>query len=174
MISTANRRILLIAALVLALDQASKNLVLQFLGPKEDRIVIDGFFRLVNWGNTGAAWSLFRDRNEALAWVSAAALAGLLFWRRHFHIQTLLGQISLGLICGGIAGNLVDRINPARHQVIDFLRFYLLTRGDREIGFPAFNVADSAICVGVGLLILVSRLESAAPAPPAPEARTEN
>ncbi|MGD0412657.1 MAG: signal peptidase II [Verrucomicrobiota bacterium] len=174
MISTANRRILLIAALVLALDQASKNLVLQFLGPKEDRIVIDGFFRLVNWGNTGAAWSLFRGRNEVLAWVSAAALAGLLFWRRHFHIQGLLGQISLGLICGGIAGNLVDRINPARHQVIDFLRFYLLTRGDREIGFPAFNVADSAICVGVGLLILVSRLESAAPAPPAPEARTEN
>jgi len=172
MISPTNRRILLIAALILALDQATKNLVLQFLGPKEDRIVIDGFFRLVNWGNTGAAWSLFRGRNEVLAWVSAAALAGLLFWRRHFHIQTLLGQISLGLICGGIAGNLVDRI--ARNQVIDFLRFYLLTRGDKERGFPAFNVADSAICVGVGLLILVSRLESAAPAPPAPEARTEN
>ena len=50
-----------------------------------------------------------------------------MLWRRHFHIQTLLGQISLGLICGGIAGNLVDRIT-ARHQVIDFLRFYLFTR----------------------------------------------
>jgi len=174
MISPTNRRILLIAALILALDQATKNLVLQFLGPKEDRIVIDGFFRLVNWGNTGAAWSLFRGRNEVLAWVSAAALAGLVFWRRHFHVHTLLGQISLGLICGGIAGNLIDRINPARHQVIDFLRFYLFTRSGAEIGFPAFNVADSAICVGVGLLILVSRLESSAPAPPAPEARVEN
>ena len=180
MISTANRRILLIAALVLALDQASKNLVLQFLGPKEDRIVIDGFFRLVNWGNTGAAWSLFRDNNLALAWVSAAALAGLVFWRRHFHIETLLGQISLGLICGGIAGNLVDRVNPLRdpafrHQVIDFLRFYLFTRSGVEIGFPAFNVADSAICVGVGLLILVSfQQESAAPVRPAPEAEAEN
>ncbi|MGA2542761.1 MAG: signal peptidase II [Verrucomicrobiota bacterium] len=175
MISPANRRMLLIAALVLALDQATKNLVLQFLGPRQDRIIIDGFFRLVNWGNTGAAWSLFRDRNEVLAWVSAAALAGLVLWRRHFHIQTLLGQISLGLICGGIAGNLIDRINPARHQVVDFLRFYLHTRAGAEIGFPAFNVADSAICVGVGLLILVScRLESAAPARPAPEAGVEN
>jgi signal peptidase II len=172
MISTANRRIFLIAALVLALDQAAKNTVLQFLGPKEDRIVIDGFFRLVNWGNTGAAWSLFHGRNMVLAWVSAAARVGLVFWRRHFHIQSLLGQISLGLICGGIAGNLVDRV--ARNEVIDFLRFYLLTRGGVEIGFPAFNVADSAICVGVGLLILVSRLESAAPAPPAPQARVEN
>ena len=172
MISIATRRILLIAALILALDQATKNLVLQSLGPKENWIVIDGFFRLVNWGNTGAAWSFFHDRNEVLKWVSAAALLGLMFWRRHFHIENLLGQISLGLICGGIAGNLVDRI--VRHQVVDFLRFYLLTRGGMEIGFPAFNVADSAICVGVGLLILISRLETAAPARPAPEAPVEN
>jgi signal peptidase II len=173
MISPANRRMLLIAALILALDQATKNLVLQCLGPRDERIVIDGFFRLVNWGNTGAAWSFFRDRNEVLAWVSAAALIGLMLWRRHFHIQTLLGQISLSLICGGIAGNLIDRI--ARHQVVDFLRFYLFTRSGVEIGFPAFNVADSAICVGVGLLILVSfRQESAAPARRAPEAPAEN
>jgi signal peptidase II len=95
-----------------------------------------------------------------------------MFWRRHFHIQTLLGQISLGLICGGIAGNLVDRV--VQGKVIDFLRFYLFTRSGVEIGFPAFNVADSAICVGVGLLILVSRLESAVPARPAPEAPVEN
>ena len=64
MISTANRRMFLIAALILALDQATKNLVLQSLGPRDERIVIDGFFRLVNWSNTGAAWSLFPDRNE--------------------------------------------------------------------------------------------------------------
>jgi signal peptidase II len=172
MISIVNRRILCIAALVLALDQATKVLVLQFLGPQENRIVIDGFFRLVNWGNTGAAWSFLRGRNSELKWVSAAALIGLMLWRRHFHIQALLGQISLGLICGGIAGNLIDRF--ARNEVVDFLRFYLFTRGGVEIGFPAFNVADSAICVGVGLLILVSRLESADPARPAPEARVEN
>ena len=168
MISQANRRILWIAAVVLALDQASKLLVLQFLGPKEERLVIDGFFRLVNWGNTGAAWSFFHGRNQELKWVSVAALFGLVFWRRHFHIQTLLGQISLGLICGGIAGNLVDRFT--RNEVIDFLRFYLFTRNGAEIGFPAFNVADSAICVGVGLLILISRLESSDPTRPAPEA----
>jgi signal peptidase II len=173
MISPANRRMILIAALVLALDQFTKNLVLRFLGPGEDKIILDGFFKLVNWGNTGAAWSLFRDRNAILAWVSAAALVGLILWRRHFHVQLLMGQISLGLICGGIAGNLIDRINPARHQVVDFLRFYLYTRGGAELGFPAFNVADSAICAGVGLLILIScRKDAAAPARPAPEPET--
>lgn len=149
-----NRRILLIALAVLGLDQATKLLVLRLLGPMQERIVIDGFFRFVHWGNTGAAWSLFRGRNDPLAIVSVFALAGLFLWRRHFHIQSALGQISLGLIFGGIAGNLMDRLRY--HQVIDFLRFYLNRRSGEELGFPAFNLADSAICVGVGLLILIS------------------
>jgi signal peptidase II len=149
-----NRRIALIALAVLALDQATKLLVLRLLGPTQERVVVDGFFRFVHWGNTGAAWSLFRDRNDLLAIVSILALLGLFLWRRHFHIQSALGQISLGLIFGGITGNLMDRLRY--HQVIDFLRFYLNRRGGQEIGFPAFNMADSAICVGVGLLILVS------------------
>jgi signal peptidase II len=149
-----NRRIVLIALAVLALDQATKLLVLRLLGPTQERVIVEGFFRFVHWGNTGAAWSLFRDRNDLLAVVSILALLGLFLWRRHFHIQSVLGQISLGLIFGGIAGNLMDRLRY--HQVIDFLRFYLNRRGGEEIGFPAFNVADSAICVGVGLLILIS------------------
>jgi signal peptidase II len=149
-----NRRILLIALAVLALDQATKLVVLRLLGPTQERVVVEGFFRFVHWGNTGAAWSLFRDQNDLLAIVSILALLGLFLWRRHFHIQSGLGQISLGLIFGGIAGNLMDRLRY--HQVIDFLRFYLNRRGGQEIGFPAFNMADSAICVGVGLLILIS------------------
>jgi signal peptidase II len=172
MISTAQRRIILIlgiAAIVLALDQFTKHIVLKLLDRGEEKVVLDGFFKFVNWGNTGAAWSLFKDHNGVLAVVSALALAGLLVWHRHFHIETLLGRVSLGLICGGIAGNLVDRVNPAgNHQVVDFLRFYLVTRSYNEIGFPAFNVADSAICVGVGLLIILSfRLEAVATPQPA-------
>jgi signal peptidase II len=149
-----NRRIALIALAVLGLDQAAKLLVLHLLGPTQERVVIEGFFRFVHWGNTGAAWSLFHDQNQRLAVVSLLALLGLFLWRRHFDIQTALGQISLGLIFGGIIGNLMDRLRY--HEVIDFLRFYLRRRGGEEIGFPAFNIADSAICVGVGLLILIS------------------
>ena len=151
---TANRRMALIALVVFVLDQAAKLLVLRFLGPTQERVVIAGFFKFVRWENTGAAWSLFHDRNDSLAAVSVLALVVLFAWRRHFYIHLPLGQISLGLIFGGIAGNLFDRLHY--HQVIDFLRFYMDRRSGQEIGFPAFNIADSAICLGVGLLILVS------------------
>jgi signal peptidase II len=151
----------LVALVVFILDQASKQLVLRFLGPTDERVVIDGFFKFVHWGNTGAAWSLFHDRNELLAIVSTLALLGLFLWRRHFCFDLGLGQLSLGLIVGGICGNLLDRLRY--HEVIDFLRFYLYRHSGEQIGFPAFNLADSAICVGVGLLILVSwKQESAA------------
>jgi signal peptidase II len=150
----AHRRMAVIALAVVLLDQATKLLVLRWLGPTQERVVIGGFFRFVHWVNTGAAWSLFRDQNDLLAIVSILALLGLFLWRRHFYIHSPLGQISLGLIFGGIAGNLVDRL-IYRH-VIDFLRFYLIRRSGEELGFPAFNVADSAICIGVGLLVLLS------------------
>ncbi|HWD21327.1 MAG TPA: signal peptidase II [Verrucomicrobiae bacterium] len=152
----ANRRMALLALTVFALDQAAKAVALHFLGPDQEHNVIDGFFKFVLWRNTGAAWSLLYGRNGLLAAVSLGALAALFFWRKHFHAHTLLGQLSLGLIFGGIAGNLFDRLDPQRQHVIDFLRFYLYRRNGEEIGFPAFNLADSAICIGVGLLIFVS------------------
>ncbi|HEX4122901.1 MAG TPA: signal peptidase II [Verrucomicrobiae bacterium] len=158
---TSDRRMGAVALGVFALDQASKLLVMRFLGPTDERVVIDGFFKFVHWGNTGAAWSLFHDRNELLAIVSILALLGLFLWRRHFYLNLGLGQLALGLIMGGICGNLFDRLY--NHQVIDFLRFYVYRRSGEQVGFPAFNVADSAICIGVGLLILTSwQQESAA------------
>jgi signal peptidase II len=137
------------------LDQLTKALVLKFLGyvPGE-KVLIDGFFRIVNWGNTGAAWSLFRGNNNILALVALAALVVLFFSRHHFDSRTLLGQVAFGLIFGGIIGNLLDRI--FRKQVIDFLYFYVVQRGGGELGFPAFNLADSAICTGVGLIFLLT------------------
>lgn len=145
-----------LAATVFLVDQVTKFLVLGLLGFEEERVVVAGFFKFVHWGNTGAAWSLFRHNNGALAAISAMALIGLWVFRRHFESHRLLGQVALGLLFGGIAGNLLDRLLPSRNHVIDFLRFYLQPRGGGETGFPAFNVADMAICTGVGLLILLS------------------
>ncbi len=156
---TANRRMAVIAGVILILDQVAKFLVLRLLGPGDESVVVDGFFKFVRWGNTGAAWSLLADNNILLAIISIVALIGLVIWRHHFDTKTLLGQCSLGLIFGGIMGNLFDRLDPFRHQVIDFLRFYLYRRNGEEIGFPAFNVADSAICVGVALLVIISWLQ---------------
>ena len=153
---TPTRRMAFIAAFIFAADQITKMAVLKFLDHSQERILIPGFFKLVHWVNTGAAWSLFHDKNAVLAVVSFVALVGLFIWRHHFDTKTIMGQISLGLIFGGILGNLFDRVLPSRHHVIDFLRFYLERRGGDEIGFPAFNIADSAICIGVGLLFILS------------------
>ncbi len=151
---TPNRKMGLIALGVFALDQVTKQLVLRFLGREDEIIVMDGFFKLVHWGNTGAAWSMFHDQNALLAIFSLVALLALFLWRHHFDTRTGLGQTAMGLLFGGIAGNLADRLFI--HHVVDFLRFYIYTRSGNELGFPAFNVADSAICIGVGLLFILS------------------
>jgi signal peptidase II len=154
-------RIAVIALVILALDQFSKHLVLKYLAMGQERVVIDGFFKFVHWANTGAAWSMFTNNNRLLAIVALLALLVLFLSRHYFDAHTKLGQVALGFIFGGIIGNLCDRL-LAQH-VTDFLRFYLQQRGGQEIGFPAFNVADSAICVGVGLVFILSwRSESAA------------
>jgi len=160
---TPNRRMALIAALIFFSDQLTKLAVLKFLHSSQERVIVPGFFKFVHWVNTGAAWSLFHDENGKLAVVSFLALIGLFFYRHHFDTKTVMGQVSLGLIFGGILGNLLDRIHPARNHVIDFLRFYIERRNGEEIGFPAFNIADSAICVGVGLLFILSWKSESAP-----------
>jgi len=160
----------IVAAAVLVLDQLTKLAVLKYLGYAKEMVVIDGFFKFVHWGNTGAAWSLFNQfagSNQLLAVFALTALLVLFLTRHHFDSHTLPGQLSLGLIFGGIAGNLVDRFTHG--HVIDFIYFYVARRGGGEIGFPAFNVADSAICTGVGLLFLLSWQKDQAGAAPAKE-----
>ena len=166
-----NQRMALIAGVVFILDQFTKLLVVKGLGMtlNSERTLIPGFFRLVHWGNTGAAWSMFHNNNAVLAAIALVALVVLIWKRHHFDAHRLGGQVALGLILGGIAGNLLDRIRV--NHVIDFLYFYVERRGvtpgtmESEAGFPAFNIADSGICIGVALLFILSlRQESAAPA----------
>jgi signal peptidase II len=152
--STANRRIAMVALFVLALDQLTKQIVYRSMQMGQERVIIDGFFKFVHWGNTGAAWSLFMGNNRILAIIALVALTVLFLSRHHFNAHTTFGQVALGLIFGGIIGNLIDRI-WAKH-VIDFIYFYMHRRGAGDIGFPAFNIADSAICIGVGLIFILS------------------
>lgn len=148
----SNASIAVIVLLVVALDQLTKQIVLRFLGYAQEKIIWEGFFKFVHWGNTGAAWSLFRDNNYLLAGIAVVALVVLVITRHHFD-SSPLGQVAFGLICGGIVGNLIDRIRIG--HVVDFLYFYIQQNGV-EHGFPAFNVADSAICTGVGLIFLLT------------------
>ena len=162
----SNRGIAALALVVFTLDQFTKWLVLHALDMGDEKTIIAGFFKLVQWRNTGAAWSQFSGNNNALAFVAfiALLLLAVMCFRQH---HTLASQIAFGLIVGGIAGNLTDRLLPGRHAVVDFLYFYLQQRGGRVIDFPDFNVADTAICTGVGLIFLITWKTGHTPKPAA-------
>ena len=139
----------LIAVAIVALDQLSKWLIVRSISPEEARVVISGFFSLVSVRNTGAAWGIFRDYNLVLTAISLLTVLALYLFRHSFRLNRPGPRLALGLIAGGITGNLIDRIRIG--SVIDFLSFYV-----GQYHWPAFNVADSAICVGVALYIILS------------------
>ncbi|RKX34892.1 MAG: signal peptidase II [Verrucomicrobia bacterium] len=148
----AYRWFFLIAVLIFAGDQVSKLWIHKTLPfnsyyPPDAITVIPGFFNIVHVGNTGAAWGLFAGGSFWLALLAIATLLAIFIFRRHLTLKRPLVQFSFGLLCGGIVGNLVDRI--LHGHVIDFLDFHF-----GSFVWPAFNLADAAICIGVGLYIL--------------------
>jgi signal peptidase II len=149
------RLLIVIAAAVVAADQATKAWIASRLpfnsyGEAAGAItVVQGFFYIVHVGNTGAAWSIFTGRSVLLAALAAATLVAIFIGRKALGLRDRFVQVCFGLLCGGIVGNLVDRI--ARGHVLDFLDFHF-----GSYAFPSFNVADSAITVGVALYVLSS------------------
>lgn len=147
-----------IAAVFTALDFWTKALVLEHLPLWKKHVVIEGFFNLTHVQNRGAAFG-FLNSSE-ITWqfwlFSAASLlaVGVLFFlARSAREKDTLMFVSLGCILGGAVGNFIDRVRY-RH-VIDFLDFYI-----KDMHWPTFNVADIAICVGVGLLLLITIKQS--------------
>ena len=141
----------MIALAVVALDRVTKWTISHRLTLHDSITVIPGFFRIIHTENPGAAFGIFAD-SPAL-WkiallitfsIIALFIVGTLLWKNS-HVMTSTG-IGLSLILGGAIGNLWDRI-VSRH-VVDFLLFYV-----GRYQWPAFNVADSAIVVGAGLLV---------------------
>lgn len=135
-------------ALVIVLDQASKWVVLSQM-QTGDSITVTSFFRLVLVYNEGAAFSFLADHSGWQRWffiVLALGVSGwLLTMLRQHHRETLL-PLAFSLIIGGALGNVIDRI--VHGAVVDFLFFHA-----GRYGWPAFNVADSAITVGVALML---------------------
>jgi signal peptidase II len=151
-------RLGVLAALIFLVDQTLKLIITKTLEFNSEKIVVTGFLKIVYWGNTGAAWSILSGNNGILAVVGFIAVVAIFLNKHHFDYHTVEGQISLGLVLGGILGNLTDRL--FRKHVVDFVYFYVIPRGGREVGFPAFNVADMAICLGVFYFLVISLKKS--------------
>ena len=150
------RRGLVVAALVAVADQLGKAWVLGLFAerqPIERMLPVTGFFNLVLTWNRGMSFGLFNNDatlNALIFTVIAAAIvSGLVVWLRRAQ-EPLIGG-AIGLVIGGAIGNVVDRL--WRGAVVDFLDFHL-----GAWHWFAFNLADAAICIGVGLMVIDSLL----------------
>ena len=147
------KTILATAGIVLVLDQLTKWITVATLKVGEKVVVINGFFDFVHWRNPGAAWSILEGQSFFLAIVSIFALWALIHFREHFEIGTRTGKLAMGAMIGGIIGNCIDRL--AYQEVVDFLKFYVVVDGKEKV-YPAFNIADMGICIGVGLMFVMA------------------
>lgn len=140
-----------LSAIVIVLDLYTKHLIQQAFVYGE-HVPVTGFFDLVRYHNTGAAFSFLANAGgwqhgffTAVSTLASVVMAYLLVR----HQQKTLFCVGIALVLGGALGNLYDRLTLG--YVVDFLLFYY-----EQWAWPAFNVADSAICVGVGILVLDS------------------
>lgn len=142
---------LIIAAVVLILDQITKFLISSNMVLFEDIPVISGFFHITYVQNTGMAWSMLSGQQFLLSLAAFIAI-GVMLWVLIYRKPDAVTTVSIGFMMAGAAGNLIDRL--MFNYVRDFLNFYIF-----GYDFPVFNVADIALCIGVGLLILDAFIE---------------
>lgn len=149
------------AAIAVLLDQLSKALIFTYLEETEPVVAVIPGFNLVMAWNTGVSFSMFNNLGGAGVYILSAfsllVIGFLLYWLTRE--KSLLMQLSLGLVIGGAAGNVIDRVRIG--AVFDFLDVHI---GSHH--WPAFNLADSFICIGAVLIvcdgILFNRCNSAA------------
>jgi signal peptidase II len=154
--------LLSIALPLYLLDQATKWWITRHIEFQvEQWQIIPGFFHLCYWDNTGAAFGMFKDNNAAFIVLSILALGGLVYFFLRGAFRDRLSRWGVALLVAGIMGNVTDRL--FHQHVVDFLLFYLHVPAANP--WPAFNVADSCICVAAGLFILASFREARAPKP---------
>lgn len=144
----------LFAALaVIIIDQISKYYVMADLLSGRGIIMVTDYFNIVRAWNTGVSFSMFNDMGSAgiviLSLVAAAIVGGLLVWLYKEKSRAL--QLALGMIIGGAVGNVIDRVRLG--AVFDFLDFHVA--GSH---WPAFNAADSFICIGAAIIIVHSMI----------------
>lgn len=137
---------LIVIALVSASDQLSKLWIRAHLEHGKSLLITDRL-SLINIENTGSAFGLLANQTFLIIIISISALLFILLFLRYLSPATTLSIVSIGLIMGGAVGNLIDRIRFG--YVTDFIYFRLW--GDFH--WPAFNIADAAITVGVFVLI---------------------
>ncbi len=153
----------LVAVLVVAVDQWTKTWIrtnIPYAGVLVPFPALEPWFKIVHWNNTGAAFGILQGQGSLFIGIAIVVIVAVLVYLRYLPANQWAVRLCLGLQLGGAVGNLIDRIQLG--HVTDFLLLTLPLNG-RVLQWPAFNVADSCIVVGVILLaILLLREEQQA------------
>jgi signal peptidase II len=141
-----------IAVFVIALDQFTKWLVVKNMAVYEQIPIIGNFFQLTSHRNTGAAWGILQGQMIFFYIITVIVIIGIVFYMQKYGKESKLLAVSLSFILGGAIGNLIDRV--FRKEVVDFLDFTII-----KYDFPIFNIADSALVIGVILVLITTFID---------------
>ncbi|MBC5635890.1 signal peptidase II [Ornithinibacillus sp. BX22] len=145
-------RYYILAVFVIAVDQFTKYLVVKNMELYEQISIIDGFFSLTSHRNSGAAWGILEGKMWFFYIVTIIVIIGIIYYLQKFGKESKLFGIALGLILGGAIGNFIDRL--FHQEVVDFFDFVIF-----GYDFPIFNIADSALTIGVIFVIIATILD---------------
>ncbi|WP_374721938.1 signal peptidase II [Peribacillus tepidiphilus] len=137
----------LIALFVIALDQLTKWLIVKRMELGESIEVIENFLYITSHRNKGAAWGILQGQMWFFYIITVIVIIGLVYYIQKMGRNHYLLGVSLGMMLGGAIGNFIDRL--FRKEVVDFVNTYPF-----GYNFPVFNVADSALCIGVAMLMI--------------------
>ncbi|MGM9986589.1 MAG: signal peptidase II [Bacillaceae bacterium] len=142
----------LLALIVILVDQFTKWIIVKTMALGESIEIIPSIFYITSHRNTGAAWGILAGKMVFFYIITILFVAGIVYYIRKHGIPDVLTGIGLSLVLGGAIGNFIDRF--FRKEVVDFFHVYI---GDYS--FPIFNVADMALCIGVGFILLQTVIE---------------
>ena len=145
--------VLAIVAVTIIVDQLTKFLVVKYMTLGQSISVIDNFLYITSHRNAGAAWGIFQGKMMFFYLITLAVIAVVIVWMTRLDIKKDKWlMIALALILGGAVGNFIDRV--LYQHVVDFIDTYIL-----GYDFPIFNIADSALCIGVVLMAIDAILD---------------
>lgn len=134
---------------MIGIDQFTKWLVVKHMTLHEKIPIIDNFFYLTSHRNKGAAWGILQDQMTFFYFVTVIVVIGVIYYLHKYGKEDKLIAVALSFILGGAIGNFIDRL--FRKEVVDFLDFLIF-----GYDYPIFNIADSALVVGVGLFLIAT------------------
>lgn len=142
----------MIALAIIIFDQLTKWIVVKEMELGESIPVVENFLYITSHRNRGAAWGILEGQMWFFYAITVVVVIGLIVYIRKINKADKWLGVALGLMLGGAIGNFIDRV--FRQEVVDFVNTYIFT-----YDFPIFNVADSALVVGVGIMFILTLFE---------------